>query len=137
MVERTLFLYAEFMAYIKFQNNPKHKATGDCVVRALSILTGMTWEQAYINVCAQGYKMAEMPSTNSVWGAYLRELGYVREALPNTCPDCYTIKEFCDDHPRGQYAVATGTHVVAVVDGDYLDAWDSGNETPIYFWRRS
>jgi hypothetical protein len=24
--------------------------------------------------------------------------------------------------------VGTGTHVVAVIDGDYYDAWDSGNE---------
>lgn len=26
--------------------------------------------------------------------------------------------------------------VVAVVDGDYYDAWDSGNEIPLYYWRK-
>ena len=80
--------------------------------------------------------MAEMPSTNGVWGEYLRGIGFKREAIPNTCPSCYTIRQFCEDHPEGRYAVATGSHVVAVIDGDYYDAWDSGHETAVYFFRK-
>jgi hypothetical protein len=38
------------------------------------------------------------------------------------------VKEFCYDNPKGSFLVGTGTHVVAVIDGDYYDAWDSGNE---------
>ena len=56
--------------------------------------------------------------------------------IPNTCPDCYTIADFCNDHPYGTYILATGTHVVAVIDGDYYDTWDSGNEIPIFYWQK-
>ena len=136
MVYRALFSYARSMAYIHFNNNPLGKSTGDCTVRAISIVTGHDWDEVYFNLCGIGFDMAEMPSTNSVWGEYLRELGFVRENLPNTCPLCYSIEQFTKDHPKGVYAVATGTHVVAVIDGNYIDAWDSGRETATYFWRK-
>ena len=81
--------------------------------------------------------MNDMPSSNAVWGAYLRTLGFKREAIPNTCPECYTVNDFCEDNPEGVFIVATGNHVVAVVDGDYYDTWDSGDELPIYYWRKN
>lgn len=80
--------------------------------------------------------MHDMPSSNAVWGSYLRGQGYHRESIPNSCPDCYTITQFCNDHRYGSYILATGTHVVAVVNGDYYDAWDSGNEVPVYYWTK-
>ena len=135
MVKPLFFLYTEIM-YREYNPNPRGKRTGDCVVRAIAKITDQDWDQVYINICAQGYEMAEMPSTNSVWGECLRDLGFQRDTIPNTCPNCYTIKDFCRDHPRGKYAVATGTHVVAVVSGCYFDAWDSGNEVPTYFYWR-
>ena len=27
-------------------------------------------------------------------------------------------------------------NVIAVIDGDYYDSWDSGNEVPIYYWKQ-
>ena len=62
--------------------------------------------------------------------------GFKRFIIPDTCPDCYTIKSFCSDHPKGEFIAATGSHVVAVVDGDYYDTGDSGNEVPVYYWKK-
>lgn len=78
-----------------------------------------------------------MPSSNNVWGAYLEEKGFERLSIPNTCPNCYTIKDFCKDNPKGVCIIGTGSHAVAVIDGDYYDTWDSGDEVPIYFFKRS
>jgi hypothetical protein len=75
-----------------------------------------------------------MPNSDSVWGAVLREEGFKRYIIPNSCPDCYTVKDFCIDHPRGTYVLGTGGHVVTVVNGDYFDSWDSGEEVPIFYW---
>lgn len=122
--------------YQPYNPNPLGKNTSDCVVRAISKITGQSWDDVYLGVMACGFELKEMPSTNAVWREYLKRLGFCRTAIPDECPDCYTIKEFCGDHQSGSYLLATGTHVVAVVDGDYYDTWDSGDKIPIYYWRR-
>ena len=77
-----------------------------------------------------------MPAVNKIWGAYLLNNKYKRFVIPNTCPNCYTVKDFCKDNPNGKFILATGEHVIAVVDGDYYDAFDSGDEVPIYYWHK-
>ena len=124
------------MSFIFENPNPEKNLVGDCVIRGISILTDRPWEDIYMEVVAQGYSMYDMPSSNAVWGAYLKSQGYTRRAIPNSCPNCYSIVQFCNDHPRGKYLVATGTHVVAVIDGNYYDTWDSGNEIPVYYFEK-
>ena len=122
--------------YQFFNPNPEGHYVGDCVPRAISMLTKQSWEDTYINLCLQGFMMKDMPSANHVWGSYLLSKGFKRYIIPNTCPDCYTVKDFCEDNPQGEYMLATGTHVVACKDGDYFDSWDSGSEVPIWYWKR-
>ena len=122
--------------FVLYNANPDQLITGDCTIRAIAKLTGKEWETVYAGVCAKGYEMKRMPEDNPVWGAYLKEQGYKRHTLPDTCPDCYTVAEFCRDYPAGKYILATGSHVVAVENGDHYDTWDSANETPIYYWEK-
>ena len=124
------------MAYKFFNPNPSGKRVGDCVIRAVSFLTEQDWEETYLRITLQGFEMFDMPSSNAVWAEYLHRQGYKRYVIPDSCPDCYTVKEFCKDNSFGKFLLATGSHVVAVKNGDYYDAWDSGNEVPIYFWRK-
>ena len=124
------------MSYRYFNPNPDGKKVGDCVIRAIGFLTGQDWTETYLGITLQGLEMFDMPSSNAVWAEYLKRRGYRRYIIPDSCPNCYTVGEFCRDNPQGTFLLATGNHVVAVKDGDYFDAWDSGNETPIYFWRK-
>lgn len=124
------------MSYVPYNANPERNLVGDCVIRAVSKVTGQDWEKTYIDIALQGFMMRDMPSSNNVWDAYLYTKGFNRRIIPNTCPDCYTVKDFCNDNPRGTFLLATGTHVIAVVDGNYYDTWDSGNEVPIYYYGR-
>ena len=119
-----------------YNSNPKHNRVGDCTVRAISEVLNQDWEQTYIDLCLQGYILSDMPSADYVWGAYLRLKGYSRSTLPNCCPDCYSVHEFCEDHPLGRFVLSIPGHVVAVIDGEYYDTWDSGNEIPTYFWHK-
>lgn len=122
--------------WTKYNPNPLNKRVGDCAVRAVSKATGQDWETAYIDMIVQGFAMCDMPSSNAVWGEYLRSKGFTRHIIPNECPDCYTLIDFCREYPKGTYVVALPNHAVAVIDGSYYDAWDSGSETPLYFWKR-
>lgn len=125
------------MAFIASNPNPCNSRVGDCVVRALSLATGKTWRDVYADLCAYGYMLCDMPSSNAVWGKYLKDNGYIRMVVEDTCPrDCYTVRDFCYDHPSGTFILGTGTHVICVKNGDYLDAWDSGDEIPVYYWKR-
>ena len=121
------------MAYVEFNPNPNGKHVGDCVVRAICKVTGNSWERTYIELCLQGFMMSDMPSANHVWGAYLVGKGFRRSIIPDTCPDCFTVKDFCKEYIAGTYILATGSHVIAVEDGDYFDAWDSGDEVPVFY----
>lgn len=122
--------------YRPHNENPKFKQVGDCTVRAISKALNQPWGDTYCGLVLFGYMMCDMPSANNVWGAYLRSKGYKRYTLPNECPDCYTVEAFCRDNPQGTYILALASHVVAVVDGDYYDIWDSGGEMPIYYWKK-
>lgn len=115
--------------------NPYRILVPDCTIRAITVLTGKTWEEVYDGVCAEGKLMHNMPSSNAVWSSYLSKLGYVRTPMPNTCPDCYTVDDFCHEHQTGKYLLALFEHVVAVVDGYYYDTWDSGRKVVLYYWK--
>ena len=80
--------------------------------------------------------MCDMPSANRVWGQFLKDKGFRKVQIPDVCPECYTVREFCRDNPRGIYVLGTGEHVVCVRNGDYFDSWDSGMEIPIYYFER-
>ena len=122
--------------YKQYNANPVNNLTGDCVIRAISLLTDTDWMTTKIRIFIESCLMYDIPSTNRVWSSYLSKQGYERYFLPNTCPYCYTVKDFCRDNPRGRFLLALDGHVVAVIDGDYYDTWDSGNEVPIYYWKK-
>jgi len=122
--------------YIHVNPNPNGMYVEDCVVRAICIATGRSWDDVYLHLCLEGFIMKNMPSVNNVWGTYLKSIGFVQHSLPTDCPNCYTVRDFCSENRNGIYILATGSHVVAAVDGNYCDAWDSGDEVLEGAWRR-
>lgn len=124
------------MAYIQRNINPCLRSVGDCAVRALAVATNKSWEETYAELCMLGFQMCDMPNSNEVISAFMRKNGFQKRLIPNYLPDRYSIQDFTNDNPYGVYVLGTGSHVVAVVDGDYIDIWDSGDEIPIYFFTK-
>jgi hypothetical protein len=124
------------MSYVYYNPNPLGLSVGDCTIRAISRATNQSWEQTYDSIAQLGFQMCDMPSSNRVWSEYLKLNGFKKFQIPDTCPDCYTIRLFCRDNPIGTYVVGTGEHVVCIHNGNYFDSWDSGNEIPIYYFKK-
>ena len=111
------------------------KEVPDCVVRAISIALNRSWADIYDRLCLLGRQECNMPSADSVWGKFLYQMGFEPFLLPAACPECVTIKAFCRMYPVGTYIIGTGSHAVAVINGNYYDSWDSGDQVPSFFWR--
>lgn len=122
--------------YKEYNPNPLNRRVGDCTIRAISKVTDQNWETTYSAIAIQGLLLCDMPSGNQVWGSYLRSKGFKRYLIPDEYMDTYTVRDFCEEHPKGMFLLALDSHVVAVYDGDYYDTWDSGNEIVIYYWMR-
>lgn len=133
--------------YIRYNDNPFNLDVGDCVIRAISTALNYNWFMVHDELSFLSRKMADMPSSNRVWKQYLINKGYHETQINNTCPKCLTVDEFCRQHPKGRYIlstaeytkardnlIVTGTHVVAVIDGDYYDTWDSGQDVPLSYF---
>lgn len=125
------------MSFVFFNANPAHPGNvDDCMVNAICAVFKISWEEAYMDICLEGLKHRLMPSSKTVWNSYLKSKGFAKMVLPDTCPDCYTVIDFCRDHPTGEYLIALDNHVIAVMHGNYYDTVDTGLEVPVFYWRR-
>lgn len=121
--------------WVRCNPNPLGRNTGDCVIRAVAIATDQSWRETYRDLCRLGEIQGDLPNNNAVWGMYLKEKGARQFLLPETCPECVTVRAFCDRYPEGVYVLGTGDHAVACIDGDWYDNFDSGSAVPVIFWR--
>lgn len=118
----------------KFYNpNPCNLLVGDCVIRACSTSLEKSWNEAHDELCNLSGRMCNMPSANVVWGNYLEEQGMIYK-IPRFP---ITVRQFCRNYPKGVFTIGTGTHAVTVIDGDWYDIWDSGDEKVSYYFERS
>lgn len=136
------------MPYVKYNANPLgNNDSVDCTVRAISLALNVSWYSVYDDLAYFGRFMGDMPSANRVWKSYLKSMGFKEEQVENTCPACQTVLRFAQQHPQGVYVlstceyqvangtrIATGSHVVTVIDGDYVDIFDSGLDVPLSYF---
>ena len=120
-------------AYFHFHNaNPKGKKACDCVIRAISVALGQTWEKTYREMAELGIKMGFILNEKHVEEAYLKSKGWEKMKEPrksdNTKMD---IRRFIDrESPREDLIVYAGSHHVSLIRGKKVwDTWDCSHET--------
>lgn len=117
-----------------FDPNPVRSGAIDCAVRAIAKALNVSWEKAHAMLSLNSFLMGSVHVDDPVWGSILRQHGFKRQIVSNSCPDCYTVEMFCEDHPKGTYVIKSQGHVACVQDGVLFDSWDSSQKTVIYFW---
>ena len=125
--------------------NPKGRRTGDCVLRAISLSTGKTWDEVLDGLVEIAHKYKVMVNDTPCYDRYLQSLGYTKMNQPRKADNTkYTgddFDEYLSDQGRlfGYDIVAHigGHHIVAIVDGVIYDTWNStGGSIGVYWIRR-
>lgn len=122
--------------FIEYNANPVANRTEDCGIRAVAVALDISWDDAFNLLARNARQMGDVMHSNAVISSVLRQNGFNRAIIPNTCPDCYRIADFAREHPHGDYVVGTGTHVVAVIDGNIIDTFNSMDLVPLWYWYR-
>lgn len=117
--------------FIRYNGNPCGKNTEDCVIRAISIATGFSRHKVYASLCAFGFECTIWGNNNAIWSDYLQHIGFIRHKSRRM-----TVSEFAKFHPHGTFVIGTRSHAVAIIDGDYIDSWNSGSEIVRYYFEK-
>lgn len=120
--------------FVEYNPNPTGRNVEDCAVRAVARALNTDWETAFAKMAVNAFSMGDMMHSDSVWGSVLRQNGFYRKVIPDTCPDCYTAEEFAENNPKGIYVLGFGNHATALIDGNLYDAFDTSQAIPQFFW---
>ena len=129
-----------------YNENPNDNLIGDCVVRAVAGVFGISWAEAVEKLAkAQDYA-GTIINNNSNIEALLRKEGFQEFEPIKRNGKILTGAQFCDlIHDMFQegtkiFAYAGVYHVVAILvfENDYkiVDTWDSTNEKIIKYWAK-
>lgn len=119
--------------YRSYNANPTNNRVGDCAIRAISVALDQDWEKTYVDLCMQGFIMSDLPNADHVWGEYLKAKGFKRHFEDDIH---MTVDDFCEAHQSGVFILCPKQHVIAMINGEFFDTWDSGNEVIIYYWTK-
>lgn len=117
-----------------FDPNPLPEDENDCTIRAICAVTTWDWNTAFDVLATTAKELYGMPSSDRVWGTLLHRLGFRRYAAPDLYPHRYTVRDFCLEHPKGEYFICPKEHVAAVIDGQLYDSWNCLNRTVLFYW---
>lgn len=125
--------YRIYSSMIRYNANTRGVRTGDCVKRALSVAYSMNYDDVAteLNRINKKYGYNRGYTREPVFTEFIKSRGDHFESVSGF----QTVEEFCEEHPTGVYLVLTNknidanetNHIIAIVDGDYYDSWDSGS----------
>ena len=126
--------------YYEYINvNPKDKFVGDCVVRAIALACGQTWEETVREMTELGIKKGMVLNDRKLYPLYLKSKGFVQMLEPrNFNGTKMTVKEWLDNnHLSGNIVINVGSHHVScIIHNKVRDTWDCSHDTMHKWWMR-
>ena len=117
--------------------NPRNLLSEDCLIRAVALVTGQSWEQTIRELTELGIKKSRVCNDSKLMPDYLELKGFKAMPEPRDGNNCkMTIKEFLQTYPdyTDFICFAGSHHVTAVKDGKVRDIWDSSKTTMHRWW---
>lgn len=110
---------------------------GDCVIRALTKVTGLPWMSVFTEMLPFCIQFQALHNNQIVYTEYLKYKGFSYTGISNKKGTRRpTVESFAKEHKTGTYFVTVANHVVAIEDGRYFDTWDSGEKSMYGYWTK-
>ena len=89
--------YPDTNCFHYFNANPKNKVTSDCIIRAISTATGISYENVMKDLYELSVKTGYMLNDDKCYSTYLKILGWKKYKQPRKEDNTkYTGEEFCE-----------------------------------------
>lgn len=114
----------------KFHNaNARGRFVNDCVIRAISVAEGKTWDESY----------DELSDIAQDEGNLLDDVnfveGYLDRRYKRVPHYSKTIGEFAEEYPDGVYLVTMPNHITVIIDSVVYDIFDCRNRIMWSAWK--
>ena len=117
------------MTYKFFNANARGKFVNDCVIRAISVAEGKTWDETY----------EELSSIAQKKGIILDDVNFVEPLLDSRYKrECFEEKyvgEFAEEHTKGIYLITMNGHITCCIDGIIYDTFDCRDRKMWCSWK--
>ena len=114
--------------YKYYNANSRGTFVNDCVVRAISVAEGKSWDETY----------EELSYIAQKEGILLDDVEFVEDYLDDrykrTCHYSKTVGEFIEEFPKGIYLVTMNGHITVVIDGILYDTFDCRDRRMYCSW---
>lgn len=114
--------------YKFFNANSRGNFVNDCVVRAISVAEGKSWDETY----------KELSTIAQREGILLDDVEFVEDYLDDRYKRvphfAKTVGEVIEEFPVGIYLVTMNNHITVIMDGVLYDTFDCRNRTVRCVW---
>ena len=123
------------MSYVEYNVNPKNKKTGDCVIRAVAVATGLGWDKTYKGLAEAGFICKTAMNDIDAVNYFLKSIGFIEGKLKIVKGiKRPTVKIFAEQHPNWYAVLSLAGHMTCCGRGNYVDIWDCGEKSVYKYW---
>ena len=114
--------------YKYYNANSRGNFVNDCVVRAISVAEGKSWDETY----------KELSKIAQEQGILLDDVDFVEDYLDDRYERVphlsKTVGEVIEEFPFGTYLLTMNGHITVIVNGTLFDTFDCRNRTIRCIW---
>jgi hypothetical protein len=122
-MNHTVNVYVKSDGGLKETRFKSKKRRGDCVVRAITIALGKSYEEVFNDLCDLAKETGFFPNSEETFTLYLKKNGWIKNKPQRVGKYLKTLENFNSNDTTA--IVNVRNHLVCVSDGKIYDTWDS------------
>lgn len=141
--------YPDTPTFCYYNANPKNRITGDCAYRAISLATGLDYNDVVMKLAEIHVKTGYEPTMTKGLDAFMKSIGWIKHNQPRKADNTkFTGKEFCELLNLDPLAIGKrilcnigGHHMVCIMETKGLngrfkvhDIWNSTGGCVGNYW---